>query len=99
MMKRQSILISAIFCLFLGGFLLAFLLLPSRAFSETENGFLHNGRASPQLIFSQENTASRWSTISPINFRSATSGWRFSPALPSLPAFGNSTVSISAATR
>lgn len=40
MMKRQSILISAIFCLFLGGFLLAFLLLPSRAFSETENRVL-----------------------------------------------------------
>lgn len=99
MMKRQSILISAIFCLFLGGFLLAFYCFHPAPFLKQKTGFLHNGRASLQLIFSQENTANRWSIISPINFRSATSGWRFSPALPSLPAFGNSTVSISAATR
>lgn len=36
-MKRQSLWISVVFCLFLGGFLLTSLLLPARSFSETEN--------------------------------------------------------------
>lgn len=48
-MKRQSVILSAVFCLFLGGFLLAFLLLPSRSFSPTEN---RNLAQFPRFTFS-----------------------------------------------